>query len=61
MRAQLFRSRVRLLAVTARGRRKLTQARRYWRKAQARMLERFGEDEWRRLEGTLRGLRRLVS
>ena len=54
-------ARVRLLAVTAKGRRKLTQARRYWRKAQARMLERFGEDEWRRLEGTLRGLRRLVS
>ena len=49
-------ARVRLLEVTEKGRRKLLQARRYWRKAQARMLERFGEEEWRRLEATLRGM-----
>lgn len=53
-------ARVRLVVVTAEGRRRLGQARRYWRKAQARMLKRFGEDEWRKLEATLRSLRRLV-
>jgi len=53
-------ARVRLVEITRPGRRKLVQARRYWRKAQARMLKLFGEDEWRALESTLRGLRRLV-
>ena len=38
----------------------LAEARRRWRRAQARLLAQFGEDEWRRLEATLRGLRRLV-
>jgi DNA-binding MarR family transcriptional regulator len=53
-------ARVKLLSVTAKGRRKLTEARGYWRQAQSLMLERFGEDAWRELEGTLRDLRRLV-
>ena len=53
-------ARVKQVAITAAGRRKLVQARGYWRKAQARLLKQFGEDEWRQLEQTLRGLRRLV-
>jgi DNA-binding MarR family transcriptional regulator len=53
-------ARVWRVEITAPGRRKLQQARRYWRKAQVRMLELFGEAEWRQLEATLRGLRRLV-
>jgi hypothetical protein len=52
---------VRLVGITASGRLKLHQARGCWRKAQARMLKLFGEAQWRELESTLRGLRRLVS
>jgi DNA-binding MarR family transcriptional regulator len=54
-------ARVRLVDITASGRLKLHQARGYWRKAQARVLKLFGETQWRELETTLRGLRRLVS
>jgi DNA-binding MarR family transcriptional regulator len=54
-------ARVKLIAITDVGRAKLAEARRYWRDAQTRMLERFGEDAWRDLEQTLRDLRRLVS
>jgi DNA-binding MarR family transcriptional regulator len=53
-------ARVKLVAITAAGRDKLDEARGYWRIAQARMLEQFGEDAWRDLEGSLRALRRLV-
>lgn len=53
-------ARVKLVAITEAGRVKLTEARGYWRAAQARMLERFGEDAWRELEQTLRRLRRLA-
>lgn len=53
-------ARIRLVAITAAGRRKLDEARGYWRKAQARLLAAFGEDAWRELESTLRDLRRLV-
>jgi DNA-binding MarR family transcriptional regulator len=53
-------ARVRRVAITPSGRRKLREARRYWRKAQTRMLERFGEREWRELEAALRTLRRLA-
>jgi DNA-binding MarR family transcriptional regulator len=53
-------ARVRLVEITAEGRSRLIDARRYWRKAQARLLKLFGADEWRTLEATLRGLRRLV-
>lgn len=52
--------RVRLIEITPPGTRKLAGARRYWRKAQARLLNLFGEQQWRELETTLRGLRRLV-
>jgi DNA-binding MarR family transcriptional regulator len=54
-------ARVKLVTITDAGRRKLAEARGDWRDAQARMLERFGEDAWRDLEHTLRHLRRLVS
>jgi DNA-binding MarR family transcriptional regulator len=53
-------ARVREVAITAAGRRKLKLARGYWRRAQARMLKLFGEHEWQELETTLRGLRRIV-
>lgn len=53
-------ARVKLVSITASGAERLDLARRYWRKAQARMIERFGADEWRALEATLRDLRRLV-
>lgn len=53
-------ARVRLVAITPLGRRKLTEARRLWRRAQARMIRRFGADEWVALEGALRTLRRLT-
>ncbi|MEZ5561120.1 MAG: MarR family transcriptional regulator [Pseudomonadales bacterium] len=54
-------ARVALIAITPEGRRKVRQARRYWRRAQARMLQMFGETQWRALERTLRELRALVS
>ena len=53
-------ARIRLVEITGEGRSRLTLARRHWRNAQARLLKLFGEDEWRALEATLRGLRRLV-
>lgn len=53
-------ARVRLLEISAAGRRKLGDARQCWKIAQARVLERFGEARWRELESTLAGLRRLV-
>lgn len=53
-------ARVKLVSITASGRRKLKQARRHWRDAQARVLERFGEAPWRELERTLRDLRQAV-
>lgn len=53
-------ARVKEIALTPAGRRKLREARGYWRAAQTRMLALFGEAEWRELEATLRGLRRLV-
>ena len=53
-------ARVKLIGITDAGRERLREGRRYWRKAQARMLELFGEDKWRELEATLRDLRRLV-
>jgi DNA-binding MarR family transcriptional regulator len=53
-------ARVRRVAITPTGRRKLAQAGRLWRRAQARMIERFGAKEWQRLEDALRTLRRLT-
>ncbi|MEQ8858066.1 MAG: MarR family winged helix-turn-helix transcriptional regulator [Pseudomonadales bacterium] len=53
-------ARVRLVAITDAGRERLREARGYWRQAQARVLERFGDAAWRDLEATLRDLRRLV-
>jgi DNA-binding MarR family transcriptional regulator len=53
-------ARVKEIAIAPAGRRKLKQARGLWRRAQARMLKLFGENEWRELEATLRGLRRIV-
>lgn len=54
-------ARVKLVAITPLGRRKLREARRYWRKAQARVLKLFGAEEWLTLEASLRTLRRLVQ
>jgi DNA-binding MarR family transcriptional regulator len=53
-------ARVKEISIAPAGRRKLKQARAYWRKAQARLLASFGEKQWRELEATLRGLRRIV-
>lgn len=53
-------ARVKLVSITESGRRKHREAYGYWRRAQARMLERFGEAAWHDLESTLRDLRRLV-
>ena len=52
--------RVTLAQITVAGRERLEVARGYWRQAQARVLERFGEAAWRELEATLRDLRRRV-
>jgi DNA-binding MarR family transcriptional regulator len=54
-------ARVRLVAITPLGRRKLREARRYWRRAQARVLKLYGADSWLTLEAQLRTLRRLVQ
>ena len=54
-------ARVRLVAITPLGRRRLREARRHWRRAQAKVLKRFGTEEWHALEGALRTLRRLVQ
>lgn len=54
-------ARVKLVSITRSGRRKLEQARGHWRDAQARVLERFGEQAWIALEGSLRDLRRSVG
>jgi DNA-binding MarR family transcriptional regulator len=59
-RAHASDARVKEIAIAPAGRRKLRQARGYWRKAQARLLESFGEKQWQDLEATLRNLRRLV-
>lgn len=53
-------ARVRLVAITAAGRRKLRQAERLWSKAQQDMLARYGEENWQVLETSLRALRRLA-
>ncbi len=54
-------ARVKLVSITRDGRRKLKEARGYWRDAQTRVLERFGEEAWLALEGSLRDLRRSVG
>ena len=53
-------ARVRLISITAAGRRKLLQAERYWQKAQNKMLDRYGAEAWNQLEDALRTLRRLA-
>ena len=54
-------ARVRLVAITPLGRRKLREARRYWRRAQERVLKLYGAEQWLALESQLRVLRRLVQ
>jgi DNA-binding MarR family transcriptional regulator len=54
-------ARVRLVAITPLGRRKLREARRYWRRAQERVLKLYGAEQWLALESQLRTLRRLVQ
>lgn len=54
-------ARVRLVAITPLGRRKLREARRYWRAAQSRVLKLIGAEAWLELETSLRTLRRLVQ
>lgn len=53
-------ARVREVAITAAGRRKLRQAQRLWNKAQQEMLTRYGAANWQSLEAALRTLRRLA-
>lgn len=53
-------ARVKVIVITPEGMDKLAEARRYWRKAQKRLLEQFGPQAWRELESTLRDLRRLT-
>jgi len=54
-------ARVKLVAITPLGRRKLREARRYWRKAQTRVVQLIGPEQWLELEAALRTLRRLVQ
>lgn len=54
-------ARVKLVAITPLGRRKLKEARRYWRRAQTKVLKLFGAEAWLTLESQLRTLRRLVQ
>lgn len=54
-------ARVRHIAISPEGRRKLRAARRGWLRAQKRVLDLIGADAWRSLESTLQGLRRAVS
>ena len=54
-------ARVRQVAISPAGSRTLRTARRGWKRAQKRVLERIGVDGWRTLETTLRDLRRAVS
>jgi DNA-binding MarR family transcriptional regulator len=53
-------ARVRIVELTASGRRKLIQARRHWQRAQARVLTSFGAERWQALESALRALRELA-
>ena len=54
-------ARVALIRVTDAGRRKFREARRYWRRAQRRVLDLIGEAEWTDLESRLIALRELVT
>ena len=45
------------LVLTRAGRHKLDLAQSYWRRAQRRVIEAFGEDRWRELEAELSALR----
>lgn len=54
-------ARVRHVAISLAGRRKLRVARRGWLRAQRRVLDLIGADAWRSLESTLQGLRRAAS
>jgi len=54
-------ARVVLIAISEAGRAAFREARRYWRKAQRRMLDLLGESEWRDLEAKLAALREQVS
>lgn len=53
-------ARLRLVEISPAGRRKLKEARQLWKKAQSRMIERFGSEAWQQLEDSLRALRRLT-
>jgi DNA-binding MarR family transcriptional regulator len=50
-------ARIKLVEITAAGKRKLRDAQKYWREAQGRILAAFGRTRWRELEATLRALR----
>lgn len=52
--------RAKLLSITTEGRTRFKEALGYWRKAQKRVLETFGLDEWRDLESTLKKLRAVL-
>jgi len=54
-------ARVRRVMITDAGRGRLVEGRKAWLRAQARTLDRIGDDAWRRLEDDLRQLRRALS
>ena len=54
-------ARVKLVEITGTGETRFTQALELWQQAQTRVIELFGETEWRELEATLARLRRLSA
>jgi DNA-binding MarR family transcriptional regulator len=52
-------ARVKRVELTAADHRKLSQARRHWRRAQQRVLAAFGAERWQALEVSLRALRKI--
>ena len=60
MRSDPTDKRVKIVAITQEGRTRFSEALVLWRKAQQRMVEVFGLEQWRELEATLRHLRAIV-
>ena len=54
-------ARVMLVEITGSGSRRFREALKYWRRAQRRMLELLGENEWQALESKLMTVRELAA
>ncbi len=52
-------ARVREISLTSSGKKKYRKVIRLWKNAQSRILAAFGEDNWTKLESTLKSLRQL--